>query len=589
MVGTIDQSCQNTDHRIPGKHTGFTGFAETFFDCREEVSRNGTAEDGFFKDHFFAVGGLKLDPNVTVLTVTAGLFLMFTLDFDFLMNGLAVWYTRFFKTELDTEFALEFADNNVKVLLTKSGEDLLFGFSIDFIGNGGILFDQTSNGGSDFAVIGFAFGEHSHAHAGCREFRFAEGDDTFRIAKGIAGLGFRQFGDSADIAGRKGINSFLGFAVHNNHFTETFLTAGTGIDGSCASSKSTGNDFYEGKFTNKGVGNGFEYKSGKRCIGIAFDFDLFAVGIHNAFTGDFFGRWAHFFERAHKERNAAKSKCIAAIDRSDGMFGKTFFKAADAFFLGESFAAEIFLHQIFIGFGDGFGKSIFQIIDAGIVRDVGFDGFAFSVELIGFFGKHIDINFADRNDDRADGATEFFFQLIKSFIEIGVFLIHFGNEESTGFMAFFCQFPCFFGTDQNTGFCGKSNNDRVSGTDTFIKSTGKVEKSGSIHDVDFDTFIFKRCGSGRYGDLTANFFRVVVANGISVSNGAETIRRTGDIEHRLCQRSFAVRSMTGQSNVSDIVCSVLFQNNSPLSQNVSYRVIITEPCPILQYKAQKNL
>ena len=49
MIGTIDQCCLNADNRIAGQRSFLDTFLDTFFHCREEVLRNGTAEDLFFK------------------------------------------------------------------------------------------------------------------------------------------------------------------------------------------------------------------------------------------------------------------------------------------------------------------------------------------------------------------------------------------------------------------------------------------------------------------------------------------------------------------------------------------------------------
>ena len=73
MIGTIHKGGLDTDYRICSQRTLYTAFRHTFFDCREVILRNSTAEHLLleyiwmlqisrrFKDHL----------NIAVLTMTA--------------------------------------------------------------------------------------------------------------------------------------------------------------------------------------------------------------------------------------------------------------------------------------------------------------------------------------------------------------------------------------------------------------------------------------------------------------------------------------------------------------------------------------
>src|SRR5699024_5067910 len=116
MVGTVNQCSLQTNNRITCQNTVFYAVLQAFFNGWEEGLRNSTAEDLFFKYQAITNGWLKFDPNVTELTVTTGLFLMFTLNFDLLAEGLAVSVTRIFQRNGNAEFILEFGNQYIQML-----------------------------------------------------------------------------------------------------------------------------------------------------------------------------------------------------------------------------------------------------------------------------------------------------------------------------------------------------------------------------------------------------------------------------------------------------------------------------------------
>lgn len=99
-----------------------------FFHCREKVLGNRSAKDILFKYQIVAVTGLKLNPNVSKLSMTARLLLVPALNLDFFPDRLPVGDTRLNQLHIHAEFALEAADNYVQMLLTQTGQNLLLSF-----------------------------------------------------------------------------------------------------------------------------------------------------------------------------------------------------------------------------------------------------------------------------------------------------------------------------------------------------------------------------------------------------------------------------------------------------------------------------
>ena len=138
--------------------------------------------------------------------------------------------------------------------------------------------------------------------------------------------------------------------MHKNKFTKSFGVAGSGVGNSGSSGKNTGNNFYEGKFANEGVCNGFENICCKRFVFGAGKFNFFAVSIGCNFGSNFFCGGEDFFEFVEKHFDTAKSYGVAAIYGSDDACCNAFFEAAETFFFGEFFTIEEFFHEFVVCF-----------------------------------------------------------------------------------------------------------------------------------------------------------------------------------------------------------------------------------------------
>ena len=142
MVGSVDEGRLHPDHRESGQHASFSTFFESLFHSGEIVARYGTAEDGFGKDQFVPFARLKLNPDVSELSVPSRLLFMPALYLDLFADGFTVGHLRNRQGDVHAEFALELGDDHIQMLLAESGQNLLLGFGIGRIRDGGILFHQ---------------------------------------------------------------------------------------------------------------------------------------------------------------------------------------------------------------------------------------------------------------------------------------------------------------------------------------------------------------------------------------------------------------------------------------------------------------
>ena len=132
MVRTVGKSCFKVNNGIACKNTVCNSILKSFFNCGEEVLRNGAAEYALCKFKLLLFAGLELDLNVTVLTVTAGLLLMLSFNLDLLADGLSVRNFGIGKFHGCTELCLKLGHDNVKVHITETGNNELLCFSVVF-------------------------------------------------------------------------------------------------------------------------------------------------------------------------------------------------------------------------------------------------------------------------------------------------------------------------------------------------------------------------------------------------------------------------------------------------------------------------
>ena len=90
MIRTVKEVRLDFYNRISGKDALCHGFLKSFFNCGEEVFGDRAAKNGFGKLKLVLVAGSEFDLDVTVLTVTAGLLLVFAFDLSLFLDCFSV-------------------------------------------------------------------------------------------------------------------------------------------------------------------------------------------------------------------------------------------------------------------------------------------------------------------------------------------------------------------------------------------------------------------------------------------------------------------------------------------------------------------
>ena len=210
--------------------------------------------------------------------MAARLLLMPPLHLDLLADCLAVGDTRFFEGDLGAELALQAGDDDIKMLVTESGDQLLLGFGVLHEGNDRVLFDQAREALSDLALLALLLGDNCHRQGRHRITDFSQGEHPLGITEGIAGERLAELCHRADVARRNGRNILLLFAGDIEQLAEPLGISGAGVDRGDLTRQLAGDDLHIGKLANERIGDGFEHIGHQRLQNIAADLNLFALG-----------------------------------------------------------------------------------------------------------------------------------------------------------------------------------------------------------------------------------------------------------------------------------------------------------------------
>ena len=176
MIRAVNKRCLEVNNRISRQNAVLNTFSQTLFNSREIVFRDSAAEDVFGKFKIFLFAGLKLNPDMTVLTVTAGLFLVFSFNLDFFAYSLSVRNFGFEKINRNAEFCFKFAYDNVKVLLAHTGNQHLTCFFIICYFKARIFFFKLAQTRAYLLLIAFCLWRNCHGQNGNGEFYGVEKD-----------------------------------------------------------------------------------------------------------------------------------------------------------------------------------------------------------------------------------------------------------------------------------------------------------------------------------------------------------------------------------------------------------------------------
>src|SRR5208337_435251 len=254
------------------------GGADTGFDGRNPVVGNRAAKDVVNEfDALVALRGLELDAADTELAVPAGLFFVLALGVGFAADGFTIGNLRRLEGEIDVVALLKLGDNDLNVLLAVSGEEKFLGLRITGETQRGVFFHDFMNGDAYFVFIGAGLGLDRKGDGRFRKLRRLVVNGSVFVAEGIAGDGFFQFGDGADIAGVELLIFGELFPLHDHGVLKTLRNIAIEIEKRGVVLEDTALDLEIVNAAGERIGKSLENEEGKRLGVVVLAVDAIAL------------------------------------------------------------------------------------------------------------------------------------------------------------------------------------------------------------------------------------------------------------------------------------------------------------------------
>ena len=142
MIGSIHQNCLQANHWEACQNTLLNAFLQAFFHCREEILRYSSTEYTFFKYQFIGKTRFKFNPNIAILSMPAGLLLIFALYFYLFPNGFPVSNLWCSQGNNYAKIVLQSGCNSKQMLFAQARQQHLSCIWILYIGKGLIFLQQ---------------------------------------------------------------------------------------------------------------------------------------------------------------------------------------------------------------------------------------------------------------------------------------------------------------------------------------------------------------------------------------------------------------------------------------------------------------
>ena len=239
----------------------------------------------------------------------------------------------------------------------------------------------------------------------------------------------------------------------------------------------------------------------------------------------------------HQHQAAQAGNAGAAQHGEQAQVGHAAVQAGHHFAVGKVVAFKEAIHQRLIGFGNGFLQGIVEFLNNGnlVLRNLNFH----PLQVLHLIGALIEYVYdagnllggvPDGDDDRGNLIAVALPQRVEGGVVIGIILVYLGDVDKAGHIALLAVFPCLFKANGDAVFGGQNQNGCIGSAEGFHNGTGEVETTGGIQQVNLGVVIFQRNHRGGNGNMTANFFGVVIANGVAVGVLADPVNDTGHVK-----------------------------------------------------------
>jgi hypothetical protein len=237
-------------------------------------------------------------------------------------------------------------------------------------------------------------------------------------------------------------------------------------------------------------------------------------------------------------------------------------EAADDFFGGQIFAAQVLLQQLVFALGGSFHQV--HARRGGRLGVVGGD----VGELVALAGARLHRQQADdalktrlltpgelhRHELGAEGALH----LLQGALEVGVLAIHLINDDEARQLMLVGILPYQLGADFHARNRVDHHHGRIGHAQRRFHFTEEVGEARRVDKIDFVLLVFDGDNCGGDGDVAAVLFVFKIRHRRAIFNPAQTTGDPGVVQKGFGQRGFARPTMAYQGDVANEVSSILF-------------------------------
>ena len=366
MIASVVKHRLDARDGIARDGTGGKTLFETFFHGGEILFGNGSADHFLFK-HEGLFAGLKTNFAVTVLAVSARLFLVFALRGGDGANGFAVGDFRFRQLDVHAVARLYLFRQHFDLRIALSADEDFSRLGILFHRESIIFFGKFIQPRKNFVLLSFLFGGDRHKERGFRETYRVEFYFRARVAERVARRSDTQFIYRADVARQKFGDGFRLFALQKINLTDALFFFRVCVPDDASALQSAAENFQITEFSRVGVDDRLEHLRCERSGRIGKD-------IHDLIYHKVGGERIHAFVRfGHIGDDFVQKIDDAAIlqsaARHDG--DRIHRRDAEADSVNRLFTAqcarfEIFVEQDFVVFRGGLHEAGFHFLHFGL-------------------------------------------------------------------------------------------------------------------------------------------------------------------------------------------------------------------------------
>ena len=541
------------------QHAFVQALAQSFFDGGDVLSRHGASGDLVFEDEALSpLQGAELDINVAVLAVAAGLLFVLALRLGRLADRFAIRDLRHAGLQVDAEAILQLGENDVEMKIAHAGKDVVVRFRVLFEADGGIFFGDAAHRRSQLVLVGPTLGIDGDRIHRTREFDGRIEHGAAGLAHRVAGPGALQLGNGDDHAGRDFFDVDAVLALHDLEGADALLLAGADVENRFVGGQFAGIDADIGKFAHVGIDQDFEAQTAERGVIVRFDRDLLLLSLDRRTLAHFKRAGKIIDDQIHELADADVFQRGTGHDGEDLALVNAALQDGKQFVDGDVLAVEITHHHLFVFFDNGFDK-----IAAGAVRVA---DHVFGDPLLLEFSRVVAVNVSDVLEDVDDAFKGIFAadreheavsalgqigaDLFINPVIVGVFAIHFIDEENGRRFELLRKLPGFFRLHFNAVDRAHDHNGGTGDAQRTAQVANEVGIAGNVKDKDFFALVVVIQEGGAYGNLAFLFFGRVIRNGVPVFHAAAAGRDAGVKKQRFRKRSFACASVSNNRDTS---------------------------------------